>query len=59
MKSKTGSAKKVKNAASDKNAMDLANAVNDMIANEYPGMRKEDAMRLAVLLTKVEIKGDL
>ncbi len=42
-----------------RSGIDVAGAVMDMITEQYPGMDREDAMRLAVMLTKAQFKGEI
>lgn|GEM_PF-3305379 len=39
--------------------LDLAKRVSKMFKSEYPGMAEASAMKLAVMLTKAQIKGGL
>ncbi|MCX5749596.1 MAG: hypothetical protein NTZ10_05080 [Candidatus Saganbacteria bacterium] len=57
-KSKPGEAgRKPKNRSFT--GLDLANTVRNMFRSECPGIGEASAMKLAVLLTKAQIKGDL
>jgi len=56
--------KKVKSAnagirSKQKSGIDVADAVKDMITAQYPAMSENDVTRLAVMLTKAQLKGDI
>ena len=60
----TGKDKKLKTAnagarSRQKSGIDVAGAVRDMIAAQYPQMSEDDTMRLAVMLAKAHLKGDI
>lgn len=60
----TGKDKKARPADVDtrskrRSGIDIADAVKDMITQQYPGMDQDDAMRLAVMLTKAQLKGEI
>jgi len=48
-----------KSSVKQKTGFDVADAVKDMITSQYPGMNETDAMRLAVMLTKAQFKGEI
>ena len=58
-RNKKESSSSVKSRSRDKTGVDVVNAVRDMIASQYPGMNEEDATRLAVMLAKAQIKGEI
>lgn len=43
----------------ERSGVDVAGAVKEMISAQYPGMNEDDAMRLAVMLTKAQFKGEI
>lgn len=59
--------KKLRTAGPDKNGacntgktgMDLVHAVKNMIREQYPSMSEQDTMKLAVLLAKSGINGQI
>ena len=59
-KEKSGKAEKSGGSgAKEKTGMDVAQTIKDFIKNEYPDLPEAHAMRLAVLLTKQQFKGEI
>lgn len=61
LKKKTGAAGQESSVSphKGKTGMDLAIDVKHMISEQYPAMSEQDMMRLAVLLAKAGIKGQI
>jgi hypothetical protein len=60
----TGKNKRIRPAgrvqnSGERSGVDVAGAVKEMISAQYPGMNEDDAMRLAVMLTKAQFKGEI